>query len=224
MFQADFLDRIQPVTRRYLHLRNLKGNDVADGDYLCDGGAERLILEWKTQRGVWIDERDGAEAEKATLNPAFENLLQRAGSSTFTFQSVPDLTTHEYRLLSESLAPFESDGPDDTQEWNLFESYLNAHDAKESLYERHNLSNMLNRWKHDVVRINPRIRISLRTPSLPCVLFITLILSTFLLSTLLLLHSHHPLKCAASQTFVILPSVGACSQRRPDSRRRRETG
>lgn len=69
--QADFLDRILPMTRAFFHLRNLKANNIADGDYLCDEGAERLILEWKVQRGKWIDKRDGVEQE--TMDPAFNN-------------------------------------------------------------------------------------------------------------------------------------------------------
>ena len=123
--------------------------NIIDGNYLCDGGAERLILEWKVQRGEWIDRRDGVEIEP--INPAFNNLLRRAGSSTFTYQEVPGIGRHELFNLLTSLAPFESDGPGDTQEWNLFVSYLNADDNEESLYERHNLSVMLQRWENDQV-------------------------------------------------------------------------
>lgn len=104
------------------------------------------MLEWKVERGKWIDKHDGVEQER--MEPAFDNLLRRAGSSTFMSQRVPGMEDDEYILLSHSLAPVESDGPGDTQEWNLFNSYLNCNE--ESLYERHNLSNMLQRWHNDL--------------------------------------------------------------------------
>jgi hypothetical protein len=40
-------DRILPMARSFFHLRSLKANNIIDGDHLCDGGAERPILEWK---------------------------------------------------------------------------------------------------------------------------------------------------------------------------------
>jgi hypothetical protein len=33
-----------------------RGINIIDGDYLCNGGAEKLILQWKIQHGKWIDE------------------------------------------------------------------------------------------------------------------------------------------------------------------------
>ena len=160
MSQPDFFHRIEPVTRATFHHRNLKANNVFDGDYLCDGGAERLVLEWKVQRVNWIDKRYGIAQE--SMDPAFDNLLRRAGSSTFTNESLKDISRQEEFLLLQTLAPFESDGPGDTQEWNLFDSYLNAND--ENLYERHDLSNMLQRWQHDVVCTSPYPNIT-RYPS-----------------------------------------------------------
>jgi hypothetical protein len=47
--------------------------DIIDGDYLCDGGAERLVLEWKVCRGKWIDKQTDVEQEP--LSPAFDNIL-----------------------------------------------------------------------------------------------------------------------------------------------------
>ena len=147
---ADFLDRISPVTRATYRIRNLQANNILDGNYLCDGAVERLVLEWKVQRGKWIDEQKGEDQEP--MDPAFNNLLQKAGSSSYvpvTRQSIPGMDIHEYLLLSDTLAPFESDGQDDKEEWNLFETYLN--DDKASLEDRHDLSNMLLAWKVDKV-------------------------------------------------------------------------
>ena len=147
---ADFLDRISPVTRATYRIRNLQANNILDGNYLCDGAVERLVLEWKVQRGKWIDEQKGEDQEP--MDPAFNNLLQKAGSSSYvpvTRQSISGMDIHEYHLLSDTLAPFESDGQDDKEEWNLFETYLN--DDKASLEDRHDLSNMLLAWKVDKV-------------------------------------------------------------------------
>jgi hypothetical protein len=137
------------VTRKTFILRNLSVVNIVDGEYLCDGGAERLIQEWKIRRGKWIDERDGVEQEP--LDPAIDNLFRLAGSSAFSYQEIPDINWHEKFLLLHTLQPFESDGPEDTEEWNLFDSYLNAQDDEESLKERHNLSSILQRWEYDVV-------------------------------------------------------------------------
>jgi hypothetical protein len=82
--KADFLDRISPATRSTCHIRNLKGASIPDGNYLCEGGVERLVLEWKVQRGGWTDEREGKKVDslEETL-PEFNNLLRKAGSSKF---------------------------------------------------------------------------------------------------------------------------------------------
>lgn len=120
-----------------------------DGDHLLDGVAKRLIKEWKISRGKWIDKQQGVEQEP--IDPVLENLLQRAGSSTFTHQPIPDLNKDVEFLLLHTLAAFESDSPGDIQEWNLFDSYLNRDDAEDGVYERYSLSNMLQCWKRDMV-------------------------------------------------------------------------
>lgn len=60
------------------------------------------------------------------------------------------MSDNEYLILLRDLAPHESDGPDDSQEWNLFDSYLNG--GEDSLNNPHDLSDMLNDWENDVVR------------------------------------------------------------------------
>lgn len=159
----DYLDRIQPLTRFNWPLRNRRITSVFDCRNFCCGGVERLVDEWKARRGKWIDEQDGVKEEKKS--PAWENLMERAGSSTFTFQMIPGLTSDAQLLLGHSLAPFESDGEGDTTEWNLFDSYLDAQDDEESHYEKHNLSSILQRWKHDEVSVDPILSIVQRIPS-----------------------------------------------------------
>jgi len=48
-----------------------------------------------------------------------------------------------------TLAPYESNGPDDTEEWNLFDTYLDS--TVKAFNDPHDLSTMLQRWHEDVV-------------------------------------------------------------------------
>ena len=120
-----------------------------DGQYHVTGGVERLALEWRAMRGRWIDERAGIPQEP--LDPELEELLKRAGSATFKQRRIKDMDTFEFNRLSKDLAPIESDGKDDTDEWNMFEEYLNTNEN--SLRHRHDLSRILTRWEHDVVSV-----------------------------------------------------------------------
>lgn len=153
--QADFLHRIQPLTRTTWKLRGLKASSVLNGNYLVPGGVERLVLEWKVTRGEWIDKRDGSYDEsKNRLDQGFDDLLHKAGSAGYKPQAKPEnMERSEYYNLLSSLAPYESDGPDDTEEWNLFDQYLDR--TAETLDNPHDLSQMLLRWEIDVVRICP---------------------------------------------------------------------
>lgn len=140
---------------------------MLDGNYLLDAGAERLTLEWKRAVGKLIDERDGVKTKggskddpkddpeddsKDDLNPAFRNLLYNAGSSKYVPEDVPNMDTFERHLLTTTLAPIESDGPEDDDEWNLFDEYLVAReDDPTSLDSRHTLSATLFLWGLHVV-------------------------------------------------------------------------
>ncbi|XTI85849.1 hypothetical protein V2W45_1377750 [Cenococcum geophilum] len=146
--QAAYLDRIQPVTRRTASMRGLKGTSVADGNYLVDGGAERLVLEWKTSMGKLIDRRDGVPIEP--MDPDFNDLLRKSGSASYQPKIIDGMSRHEFFNISMSLAPIESDGVEDQEEWNLFEHYLPmTFDDLEGLNDRHSLSDMLSLWKAD---------------------------------------------------------------------------
>lgn len=155
--KADFLDRISPVTRSTYDIRNIKGSSILDGSYLCAGAVERLVLQWKVQRGAWIDESEGKEVESLEeFMPNLYELLQNAGSSKFKApRSIPGMAMHEYILLITTLAPYESDGPEDTDEWNLFDTFLSK--DQESWRDPHDLSKMLTMWEKYAVRRLPLI-------------------------------------------------------------------
>ena len=108
-----------------------------------------MVLEWKVARGRALDARDGVEeAEDEPMSPELNNLLRKAGSAGFKGESVEGMTPFEHRLLSTSLAPWESDGPEDEAGWNLFDQYLVTGNTE----DRHTLSKTLNQWNHATVR------------------------------------------------------------------------
>jgi hypothetical protein len=158
--QATYLDRILPVTIATASIRELRGTSIADGNYLLDRGAERLILEWRVSMGQLLDRRDGVLIEP--LDPDFNDLLHKSGSASYQPKIIERMSHHEFYRLSRSLAPIESDGPDDKEEWNLFEKYLAITlDDLEVLKERHSLSDMLGEWHLDQVsdKTSPHPRI-----------------------------------------------------------------
>jgi hypothetical protein len=150
---ADFLDQIQPLTRQTWKLRGINAGSVLDGNYLVPGGVERLVLEWKVTHGKWIDKRDGVcdeSEEEKRVYADFLALLRKAGSSKYKQHMKPTGLPHDkYHNLLVTLAPYESDGPDDTEEWNLFDTYLDS--TVKAFNDPHDLSTMLQRWHEDVV-------------------------------------------------------------------------
>jgi hypothetical protein len=82
----------------------------------------------------------------------FKDLLDKAGLPDFQPKMCPNMSIHEFFNLSTTLAPNESDGPDDSEVWNLFENYLTARDPA-SLNDRHDLSKMLTSWAADTASI-----------------------------------------------------------------------
>ncbi|OBT56315.1 hypothetical protein VE04_02849 [Pseudogymnoascus sp. 24MN13] len=141
---------VQLVTRNSWSFRNLNSSSVLDGNYLLDAGAERLTISWKEAVKKLINERDGVE-DKDDSSPAVRDLLDNAGSSKYVPQEIPDADAFELRLLRSRLAPNESDGPDDTEEWNLFDEYQVARDDdQKSLDNRHTLDMTLFLWRDHV--------------------------------------------------------------------------
>ncbi|OBT83815.1 hypothetical protein VE02_05512 [Pseudogymnoascus sp. 03VT05] len=148
--QADFVDRVQPVTRNTWSFRNLNSSSVLDGNYLLDAGAERLTISWKEAVKKLINERDGVETKDDT-SAAVRNLLDDAGSSEYVPQEIPDADAFEVRLLNTILAPNESDGPEDTEEWNIFYEFQMVVDGdQKSLDNRHSLDMSLYLWRDHV--------------------------------------------------------------------------
>ncbi|RFU72659.1 hypothetical protein TARUN_9603 [Trichoderma arundinaceum] len=145
---SEFLHRLQPVTRNTFSMRNLKATSISNGNFVVDGGAERLILEWKSSMARLIARRDGTAEE--VLTSSFRDLLYKSGSASFKPERVEGMMDSEYFLLCHSLAPIESDGAEDDDEWNLFENYvpLNFENEKD-LDETHSLSLMLGMWGRD---------------------------------------------------------------------------
>lgn len=119
--QSAFLNRIHPITRATFALRGVKATSIMDGHYLVDGGAERLILQWKVERYHQIYERDGI-ADDYAISDDFKDLLDNAGLPDFKGRRVDRLFDDEHLALTTTLAPTESDGTEDHHPWNLFET------------------------------------------------------------------------------------------------------
>lgn len=78
-----------------------------------------------------------------------DDLMHNAGSSRFKpYGLVPGMQRHQYFLFLNSLAPWESDGPGDTQEWNLFDTFLGQEEPDRSRIQPSvNLSAVIEKWE-----------------------------------------------------------------------------
>jgi hypothetical protein len=121
-----------------------------DGNHFLDGGARRLVAAWKTMMRDLRRQRDGETVDPA--DPALEDLMMNAGSSQYKPKRPAGMSQEDFDDLSRVLAPIESDGPDDDDEWNLFHQYL-VEDPSNPVYlnQPHLLSLALNSWKFDRV-------------------------------------------------------------------------
>lgn len=156
--QSSYNKRLCSLTRNTFGLRGLQGNQILDGDYLCDGGAERLVEEYKVARGRLLDARDGVTyPDEEPMSPAFDDLYRNAGSADFKYEPVAGLDWYESILMSRNLAPWESHDKEeshdvkDEADWNLFDEYLIAGDVE----DRHTLSTTLAKWRLAKVRELP---------------------------------------------------------------------
>ncbi|KAI0868090.1 hypothetical protein GGS24DRAFT_507126 [Hypoxylon argillaceum] len=143
--KPEWLKRLEPVTRCTFGDRELKATSVADGNYLVDGGAEKLILHWKSSMGRLINERDGLD--HTPDNPDLVQIIFKAGSVSFTPKRPGGLDDLECDRLLGSLAPIERDGPGGTDEWNLIEECSLGFDDLDDLKQTDSLSLMLYKWK-----------------------------------------------------------------------------
>lgn len=89
-----------------------------------------------------------------------KDLWYNAGSSRYSsYGLIPGLQRRQYFLLLNSLAPWESDGPNDTEEWNLFDTFLGKYELEGPGMKRKetagmNLSAVLEKWeKWEVSRL-----------------------------------------------------------------------
>jgi hypothetical protein len=104
--------------------------------------------------GRLMDRRDGVPV--APREPDFDDLLRKSGSSSYKPKRVDGMSNHEFLDLATTLAPIESDGVDDQEEWNLFDEYLPMDfDDVEDLNVHDSLSTMLTIWGTDKVRHRP---------------------------------------------------------------------
>lgn len=151
----ELIRKIWPLTRRNFRYRKLEWADVATGDYLLDGGAERLVGEWCVQRINFLARSLGVEPLRLLQTDPLYRLMYFAGKSDFKYASGPPaaLSFYEEYLLLNCLKPFESDGPGDRYEWDLFSTYLGMINNMESLKYNNTLSLVLDRWMFDKVCI-----------------------------------------------------------------------
>lgn len=144
--KKEYLKRLQPLTRSTYALRGIKSTSAMDGNFLLDGGAERLVLQWIHSMEGLLAKRD--KIQQKALDSDLENLLLKAGSATFSPKKPKAMSEFEFSNLSDNLAPIESDGPEDREEWNLFDNYLPlSFDDPKDLAKRHTLSFMLDYWR-----------------------------------------------------------------------------
>lgn len=99
-----------------------------------------------------VIEKNGGTHLGTKPTPEMVDLLHKAGSAFYKpgeAQIDEDtLPGHEFRTLSEDLAPIQHDRPDTYKEWNLFNEYITK-DLIDNLGQPHILSSILDKWAHD---------------------------------------------------------------------------
>ncbi|VUC24099.1 unnamed protein product [Clonostachys rosea] len=143
-----YLNRLKPLSRNNLIERNAKRSSLMNGYYLLDAGAERLVTQWIFVMRKLIAKRDGTDGPKSE-DPKLHDLLYQSGSAKFTDAEQPEgMTDFEFRKLQTTLAPIESDGPEDDQEWNLFDLFMTITGDDEICEEgKTTLGSMLETWR-----------------------------------------------------------------------------
>ncbi|CAI6092575.1 unnamed protein product [Clonostachys chloroleuca] len=143
-----YLDRLKPLSRNNFAQRNANQSTMMSGFYLLDAGAERLILQWIFVMRKLIAKRDGTDGPKS-LDPILHGLWYKSGSAKFTSAEKPEgMSQFEFRKLQTTLAPVESDGPEDDNEWNLFDIFMTIREDDEKCEEgKTTLGRMLKSWR-----------------------------------------------------------------------------
>ncbi|KAG0646062.1 hypothetical protein D0Z07_8214 [Hyphodiscus hymeniophilus] len=135
--------RIIPVTKSTWAVRNIMDTRL-DERTICAGGVERLLTEWKLFKQSWFDMNVGEEVTCAMGR--LGDIWSHAGSSESKrpeYWSAID--EQDWKLWLTDLAPYESNGPDDTEQWNLFETFFNQDNG--TLQYPFTLSGMLKKWE-----------------------------------------------------------------------------
>ncbi|RYP54679.1 hypothetical protein DL768_000615 [Monosporascus sp. mg162] len=146
--QPQNLNRLRPVTRHTVPLRIDSYNTYA----LLDGGAEKLITEWKSVLDGLTTRRAGNPWPLPDL--ACYDILHSSGRIGF-YRHKPALMSHyEYFLHTHQLAPIKSDGPEEEDEWDLFDEYFRTEYPQNIEYQANRLGEMLRSWHHDKVLAN----------------------------------------------------------------------
>ncbi|CAH0025066.1 unnamed protein product [Clonostachys rhizophaga] len=143
-----YLDRLKPLSRNNFAQRNANKSTMMSGFYLLDAGAERLILQWIFVMRKLIAKRDGTDGPKSMV-PILHDLWYKSGSAKFTNAERPEgMSQYEFRELQTTLAPVESDGPEDDNEWNLFDRFMKIQENGDKCEEgKTTLGTMLRSWR-----------------------------------------------------------------------------
>lgn len=120
-----------------------------DGNNILDTGAELLTNEWKLTLKRLMDKRDGVAIQP--MSQDLHDLLHKSGSAKFVPKRLPGMDSYSFDHLTRTVAPIESDGPEDSEEWNLYDMLTVSDTREEDLKKRHSLSSMLRTWNGAVV-------------------------------------------------------------------------
>ncbi len=138
-----YLERLLALTCNVRGLRETSPAAAENGWNFVDCGAERLILEWKCQRKRWIVMRAGEiTVAPSSYDPDFWNMYYNAGCAWF----IPPDQYLTHRFMLPQLAPVETGGFGDLNEWRLFREYLPDSSEEHFLDDRHHLSQVLEDW------------------------------------------------------------------------------
>lgn len=84
--EAAYLDRLVPVTRNTILMRRVvpswEALESRGTRHFLDGGAERLVLKWKSLMQLLI-EKNGGTHIGAKPTPEMEDLLHKSGSALY---------------------------------------------------------------------------------------------------------------------------------------------
>ncbi|RYP80234.1 hypothetical protein DL770_006307 [Monosporascus sp. CRB-9-2] len=146
--KLEYLNRLRPVTRHTVPVRI----DPYNAYSLLDGGAEKLVIEWISRLKGLITRRAGTSWPPPDL--ALYDILHSSGRVGFYRHKPASLSHYEYFLHTHQLAPIESDGPEEEDEWDLFDQYYRTEHPYDIRYQANRLGEMLRSWQHDKVLAN----------------------------------------------------------------------